>query len=117
MNKRVRELRKALGFSQKEFAERLGLKQNAISYMEKEGSTVTEHNIRAICAQFNVNEDWLRSGVGTMFLENKRKQKEFFAIFDSLLPVLQDYLVKTARDLLETQARMQPVDKEQDKGQ
>ena len=35
MNKRVRELRKALGFSQKEFAERLGLKQNAISYMEK----------------------------------------------------------------------------------
>lgn len=38
MNNRIRELRKALGLSQKEFAEKIGLKQNAISYMEKEGS-------------------------------------------------------------------------------
>lgn len=35
MNKRIRELRKALNLSQKDFAEKIGLKQNAISYMEK----------------------------------------------------------------------------------
>lgn len=107
MNSRIRELRKTLGLSQKEFAEKIGLKQNAISYMEKNGSTVTEQNIKTICSQFSVNESWLRTGSGKMFLENEKKQKEFFEIFDNLSPVLQDYLIKTAKDLLDTQVKMQ----------
>ena len=49
MNKRIRELRKVLNLSQREFANKIGLKQNAISYMEKSGSTVTEQNIKNIC--------------------------------------------------------------------
>lgn len=106
MNGRIRELRKKLELSQKEFAQKIGLKQNAISYMEKSGATVTEQNIKAICSQFSVNEDWLRTGCGKMFIENEKKQKEFFDIFDQLSPVLQDYLIKTAKDLLETQAKM-----------
>ena len=68
MNERIRKLRKALGFSQKEFAEKIGLKQNAISYMEKEGATVTEQNIKVICSQFSVNEEWFRTGVGDPFV-------------------------------------------------
>ena len=106
MNKRIRELRKTLHLSQKNFAERIGLKQNAISYMEKEGATVTEQNIKTICAQFNVNENWLRTGRGTMFIENEKKQREFFAIFDELSPILQDYLIRTAQDLLNTQEKI-----------
>ncbi len=107
MNNRIRELRKALGLSQKEFAKKIGLKQNAISYMEKSGYTVTEQNIKTICSQFCVNENWLRTGSGKMFLENERKQKEFFDIFNALSPILQDFLIKTAKDLLETQRKMQ----------
>lgn len=107
MNKRIRELRKALNLSQREFANKIGLKQNAISYMEKIGSTVTEQNIKNICSQFSVNENWLRTGFGKMFLENEKKQKEFFNIFDELSPVLQDYLIKTAKDLLDIQLQMQ----------
>lgn len=107
MNYRIRELRKSLNLSQKEFAEKIGLKQNAISYMEKSGATVTEQNIKTICSQFNVNENWLRTGNGKMFIENEIKQKEFFHIFDKLSPELQDYLLRTAKDLLETQRKMQ----------
>lgn len=106
MNARIRQLRKALNLNQKDFAEKIGLKQNAISYMEKSGFTVTEQNIKAICGQFGVNEGWLRTGDGKMFLENEKKQKEFFDIFDELSPVLQEYLIKTARELLEAQGRM-----------
>ncbi len=106
MNSRIRELRKALGLSQKDFASRIGLKQNAISYMEKDGATVTEQNIKTICAQFSVNEAWLRSGDGGMFLEQDKKQKEFFDIFNGLSPVLQDYLIKTAKELLEAQTKL-----------
>ena len=106
MNSRIRELRKALNLSQKEFARKIGLKQNAISYMEKAGSTITEQNIKVICSQFDVNENWLRTGLGKMFFENPKKQKEFFDIFDNLSPVLQDYLIKTAKDLLDTQDKL-----------
>ncbi len=108
MNNRIRELRKALNLSQKEFAQKIGLKQNAISYMEKDGSTITEQNIKIICSQFNVNENWLRTGFEKMFIENEKKQKEFFYIFDKLSPVLQDYLIKTAKDLLEAQSKLWP---------
>lgn len=106
MNGRIRELRKTLELSQKEFAQKIGLKQNAISYMEKSGATVTEQNIRAICSQFSVNESWLRTGIGKMFLENEKKQREFFDIFDQLSPALQDYLIRTAKDLLDTQTKI-----------
>ena len=75
--------------------------------MEKQGATVTEQNIMAICAQFCVSEDWLRTGSGKMFLENEKKQREFFEVFDELSPSLQDYLIKTARDLLDAQSKMQ----------
>ena len=46
MNTRIRELRKTLNLNQKDFAQKIGLKQNAISYMEKSGATVTEQNIK-----------------------------------------------------------------------
>ncbi len=106
MNDRIRELRKTLELSHKEFAQKIGLKQNAISYMEKSGATVTEQNVKAICSQFSVNESWLRTGSGKMFLENEKKQREFFDIFDQLSPALQDYLIRTARDLLDTQTKI-----------
>lgn len=106
MNDRIRELRKTLELSQREFAQKIGLKQNAISYMEKSGATVTEQNVKAICSQFSVNESWLRTGSGKMFLENEKKQREFFDIFDQLSPALQDYLIRTARDLLDTQTKI-----------
>ena len=84
MNERIRALRHTLQLSQKEFARQIGLKQNAISYMERPGATVTEQNIRAICAQFGVREDWLRSGSGEMFREGEREQRELMEIFDAL---------------------------------
>ena len=106
MNSRIRSLRKALNLSQKEFGGRIGLKQNAISYMEREGATVTEQNIKAICSCYNVNEIWLRSGDGEMLVERDRRQQEFFEIFTELTPVLQDYLIQTARELLKVQSKL-----------
>ena len=108
MNTRIRKLRKELGLSQRELAEKIGMKQNAISYMEKNGATVTDQNIKAICSQCKVNETWLRTGSGSMFLEEDRKFEEFFTIFQALSPVLQDYLIQTAKELLHAQSILLP---------
>ena len=105
MNERIRALRHTLQLSQKEFARQIGLKQNAISYMERPGATVTEQNIRAICAQFGVREDWLRFGSGEMFREGEREQRELLEIFDALRPALQEYLLRAAGELLRAKER------------
>lgn len=68
INERVKHFRKnTLHISQTEFAAKLGMKQTGISYMERDGSTVTDQTIKAICLLYNVNEEWLRTGSGDMY--------------------------------------------------
>ena len=67
MNKRIKELRKYLQYNQKQFADALGIAQTSVSFLEREGSNVTEQNIKTICTVFNVREEWLRDGKGDIF--------------------------------------------------
>lgn len=69
LNKRLKSLRKALSLNQESFGRRLGVTGTAISRMEIGNRTVTEQMILAICREFNVNEEWLRTGNGEMFLD------------------------------------------------
>lgn len=66
-NNRMRTLRKHLNLNQAEFGQKIGLKNGAISWMEKEGNTITKQNIKIICDTFNVSENWLLNGEGDMF--------------------------------------------------
>ncbi len=75
MNERIKELRKTLGLSQEAFAERLGLKGSAVSHLESGRRNVTTQNINAICREFGVNEEWLRTGSGDMFEKMSRAEK------------------------------------------
>lgn len=106
MNDRIRQLRRALGLNQREFAAAIGLRQSAVSHLEKKGSTVTEQNVKAICAQFGASEGWLRAGRGEMLLPGQRQEKELLAAFGQLAPPLQNYLVQSARALLKAQLEM-----------
>lgn len=67
INSRVKEIRKQSGMSQKEFAERLGIAQTGVSYMEKDGSNISAASVKNICFQFNIREEWLLNGTGEMF--------------------------------------------------
>ena len=67
MGERVKELRKVLGLSGEKFGEKIGLKRNSLSQIETGKNHLSEQNILAICREFNVNEEWLRTGTGEMF--------------------------------------------------
>lgn len=69
MRERLKELRKKLGLTQQEFADRLGIKRNAITNYEVGRNDPADMVVSMICREFNVNEEWLRTGKGTMFQE------------------------------------------------
>lgn len=74
--------------------------------MERGNAPITERTIIVICSKFNVNEDWLRYGTGEMFNTIEKSFNEFFEIFKKLNPVLQDFLIKTAKNLLDSQNKL-----------
>lgn len=77
MNERIKDLRKSLGLTQLEFGEQVGVKANTIGNYEIGLRTPSDAVIRAICREFNVNENWLRTGEGEMF----NPQDEKLAVF------------------------------------
>lgn len=96
VNKRIREIRIDLGYTQIEFAKKLGLSENAINSMEREGKRVTERNIIAISAVFGVNFDWLKFGIEPKWNteEFSENDKKTLSILKSLSPPMQKFLVK-----------------------
>ena len=67
MNERIKELRKTLGLSGEKFGGAIGLTRASISSIESGRFNLTEQSIKSICREFNVNEEWLRTGEGDMF--------------------------------------------------
>lgn len=64
MNRRVKAIRKKEHLNQAAFGERLGVTATAISKIESGDRGLTEQMILAICREFKVNEEWLRTGEG-----------------------------------------------------
>ena len=68
-HERLKELRKALGVKQGEFAKRISTTQGHISDIENGRKSLSERTAKLICLEFNVNEEWLRTGKGEMFVD------------------------------------------------
>lgn len=69
MNERLKKLRKTLDLTQQEFADRLKVPRNTIGGYEVGKSNPSDAAVNNICREFNVNEEWLRTGEGEMFIE------------------------------------------------
>lgn len=70
MSDRVKEVRAAKDMSQSEFAKLLGIGQSTLGMMEVSKRKISERHIKSICSICNVNEHWLRTGEGEMFVES-----------------------------------------------
>lgn len=66
MNARIKEVRKALGLTQKEFAERIQIGNSSLSKIEKGINNPSKQTIALICKEFAVNQRWLEDGTGEM---------------------------------------------------
>ena len=75
MNERLKKLRKTLDLTQQEFANRLNVGRNNIAGYETGKRSPSDAVISLICREFNVSEEWLRNGVGEMFIEVSRDEQ------------------------------------------
>lgn len=83
MKDRIRTIRKTLGLTQTDFGAKIGVKGNTITNYETGLRTPSDAVIISICREFDVNEAWLRTGHGEMFLqlnEDAELDKLFAAI-------------------------------------
>ena len=72
---RIKEIRKARKRTQQEFANAIGLKRNTIANYEIGQVQPSDRTISDICREFDVNETWLRTGEGEMFLPITRDEE------------------------------------------
>jgi transcriptional regulator with XRE-family HTH domain len=105
MRERLTLVRKKLKMNQTDFARQIGLTQTTLSMIEVGMASFTDKNIKLISATFNVNERWLRTGVGEMFGSSSPYLKELIDIFERLSPDTQEFLLEMARNLVKKQEK------------
>lgn len=68
LGERIKKVRKDKDLTQQEFCKQIGLKRNSISLVESGKRNISDQAIKSICREFHVNEEWLRTGNGDMFI-------------------------------------------------
>lgn len=106
MNTRIKQLRRYLNMTLLEFGDKIGIAHSTLSQIETNKLKINDRIIYLICSKFNVNENWLRTGEGDIFITLDVKYEELFNIYKDITPVLQDFLLDTAKNLLNAQNKL-----------
>lgn len=105
MKTRLKQLRKNLGMTQVEFAERIDLNRSGYANIELGHVNLTERNLKKICKEFNINENWLQTGEGEMF-KSMEEDKELLNFVINILADKNEFIRKT----FSTLARLEKSD-------
>ena len=87
MNTRIKKVRNTVGLTQTEFGKKIGSARNTIANYENGNRNPSNSVIISICREFNVNEDWLRTGNGEMFKESPLRNEVGYYVEE----LLEDY--------------------------
>lgn len=114
IGRRIRQLRKALKYTQEEFGQKIGYGRNTVANYETERVNPPYSFIRLLCLQYNASEGWLMQGTGTMFSDPvnhfldeiesltglDRDQRRIIEFYLSLPPEKRDELTQALFDLV-----------------
>lgn len=68
MKERIKKIRKDLDLTQQEFASRIGTSANVLTNYETGRRNPSASVVNNICKTFHINETWLRTGEGEMYV-------------------------------------------------
>lgn len=81
---RVKQIRKNKGMTLEKFGERVGVTKQTVSRIENGVNALTEQMLLSVCREFDVNEQWLRTGEGEMFKERSPSEEIGYYVEDLL---------------------------------
>ena len=84
MNRRIAEIRKKASMTQEQFAQKMGISANYVNLIENGKKNPGDRLISDICREFNVNEEWLRTGNGEM-LKRRSKSQEIESFVNDIM--------------------------------
>lgn len=85
MNKRIKLIRESLNMTQQEFATLIGSTRTNIAGYEANTRSPSTTVVSAICQKCKINEEWLRTGEGEMYINLTREQSITDFMADVLL--------------------------------
>lgn len=97
MNRRLKTIRKRLGLTQKQMSQTIGMSDANFSNLERHAKIV-EHTVISVCSLFGVRYDYFVSGIGPMFDETTKLEKDLLASFQALTPQYQKIAVHIVGD-------------------
>ena len=102
LGERLYKLRSALNLNQEEFAKKIRVSKGYITSLENSHRELNSRLVKLISDTFGANEDWLQTGKGKMFTEQKDVSlDEVVNLYNQLHPKLQKLVIEQLKVLLE----------------
>ena len=79
LGERIKKIRKEKDLTQQALADQIGIKQNSVALIESGKRNASDQVILAICRECHVREEWLRSGLGEMFVPSPTSELDALA--------------------------------------
>jgi transcriptional regulator with XRE-family HTH domain len=106
INQRIKEARKTLNMSQKDFATAICLSNTYLAGIENEVRKANDRIIKLCSLVFGISESWLKEGKGDMFYKSPDKKiTQLVSIFNKLPLNFQDYALEQLEGLLKLRGK------------
>lgn len=104
MNIRIKFVRKEIAkLTLVQFGERIGVSAASVSAIELGKNNPSEQTIRSICREFNIREEWLRTGDGSKYT---LPESETAVYVDQLLNDAENPLYDIIRAIMKTYSEL-----------
>lgn len=67
MKERIKKVRKSNNLTMEQFGKKIGITKSSVSLLESGKNSPSEQTLKLICQEFNINKEWLSTGVGEMY--------------------------------------------------
>ena len=104
VNQRIKKLRKELKLTQNEFSSVITISSGQLACIETEKRVVNDRTIKLICDSFKINNEWLRTGKGEIFIDDKDiRYTKLVALYDTLKPKYQEFILDAINSFIKMQ--------------
>ena len=106
VNQRIKEARKTLKMSQKDFAAAICISNTYLADLEGETRKANDRIIKLCSMVFGISETWLKEGKGDMFYKSTdEKITRLVSVFNKLPINFQDYALEQLEGLLKLRGK------------